>query len=253
MAYVYDHGPGTMPVRMWSRRKVALASRDYASYLRGRPRLGAPGDLGTSGSPGEVRVISKRLMDLALGGLIALLTLPIQLIIAVVIRLTMGRPVLFRQLRPGLKGQPFTLYKFRTMQHSRGADGELLPDHLRMTQLGKFLRRASLDELPELWNVLKGEMSLVGPRPLLVEYLELYTPNQARRHDAKPGLTGLTQVSGRNALSWQERLILDVWYVDNRSLWLDLKILVRTIRPLLARKGISAPGHATMPKFKGES
>lgn len=198
-------------------------------------------------------MISKRLMDVAFGTALALLSLPVQVVVAVAIRLTMGRPVLFRQVRPGLKGQPFTMYKFRTMLNTQGTDGKLLPDHSRVTRLGMFLRRASLDELPELWSVLKGDMSLVGPRPLLVEYLELYSPEQARRHESKPGLTGLTQVSGRNALSWENRLELDVWYVDNRNLWLDLRILFKTVWQVLARRGISAPGHVTMPKFKGGS
>jgi lipopolysaccharide/colanic/teichoic acid biosynthesis glycosyltransferase len=192
-------------------------------------------------------------MDVAFGTALALLSLPVQVVVAVAIRLTMGRPVLFRQVRPGLKGQPFTMYKFRTMLNTQGTDGKLLPDHSRVTRLGMFLRRASLDELPELWCVLKGDMSLVGPRPLLVEYLELYSPEQARRHESKPGLTGLTQVSGRNALSWENRLELDVWYVDNRNLWLDLRILLKTVWQVLARRGISAPGHVTMPKFKGGS
>jgi lipopolysaccharide/colanic/teichoic acid biosynthesis glycosyltransferase len=196
--------------------------------------------------------MSKRVMDVTIGAAMALLSLPIQLVVALAVRLIMGRPVIFSQVRPGLRGQPFTMYKFRTMRNTQGADGELLADHLRVTRLGMFLRRASLDELPELWSVLKGEMSLVGPRPLLVEYLDLYTPEQARRHDVKPGLTGLTQVSGRNALSWEDRLALDVWYVDNHSVWLDMKILGKTVWQVLARKGISAPGHATMPKFRGQ-
>jgi lipopolysaccharide/colanic/teichoic acid biosynthesis glycosyltransferase len=196
--------------------------------------------------------MSKRVMDVTIGTAMALLSVPIQLLVALAVRLIMGRPVLFSQVRPGLRGQPFTMYKFRTMRGTEGAEGALLPDHLRVTRLGMFLRRASLDELPELWSVLKGEMSLVGPRPLLVEYLDLYTPEQARRHDVKPGLTGLTQVSGRNALSWEDRLVLDVWYVDNHSVWLDMKILGKTVWQVLARKGISAPGHATMPKFRGQ-
>ena len=197
--------------------------------------------------------MAKRLMDLLLGAVLALFSLPILLVVAVAIRLTMGRPVLFRQERPGLGGRSFTMYKFRTMLSTRGPEGELLPDELRMTRFGLFLRRSSIDELPELWNVLKGEMSLVGPRPLLVEYLDLYTSEQARRHNTKPGITGLTQVSGRNSLSWKDRLALDVWYVDNRSLRLDLRILAMTVRQVLARSDISAPGHVTMPKFKGES
>jgi lipopolysaccharide/colanic/teichoic acid biosynthesis glycosyltransferase len=210
------------------------------------------GRVGTSEREDLGLQMSKRVMDVTIGAAMALLSLPIQLVVALAVRLIMGRPVLFSQVRPGLRVQPFTMYKFRTMRNTQGADGELLADHLRVTRLGMFLRRASLDELPELWSVLKGEMSLVGPRPLLVEYLDLYTPEQARRHDVKPGLTGLTQVSGRNALSWEDRLALDVWYVDNHSVWLDMKILGKTVWQVLARKGISAPGHATMPKFRGQ-
>jgi lipopolysaccharide/colanic/teichoic acid biosynthesis glycosyltransferase len=163
----------------------------------------------------------------------------------------MGSPVFFRQTRPGLGGGPFTLIKFRTMRDSYGAGAQPLPDESRITRLGAFLRRTSLDELPELWNVLKGDMSLIGPRPLLVEYLDRYTREQARRHEVKPGITGLAQVSGRNALSWEERLALDVWYVDNWTMWLDLKILTKTVAQVLTRRGISAPGHATMPEFEG--
>lgn len=193
----------------------------------------------------------KRLMDFV-GAVFGLLILsPVMLIIALLIRVNMGSPVLFRQERPGLQGKPFVLYKFRTMRDAFGDGDRPLPDELRLTPLGRLLRSTSLDELPELFNVLKGEMSLVGPRPLLMEYLERYTPEQARRHEVKPGITGWAQVNGRNALSWEEKFELDVWYVDNRSLWLDLKIILLTIWKVLKREGISASGHATMPEFKG--
>jgi len=172
-------------------------------------------------------------------------------LIALAVRLRLGVPVLFRQRRPGLHGQPFTLLKFRTMTGARDAAGNLLPDAERLTPLGRFLRATSLDELPELLNVLKGEMSLVGPRPLLLEYLTRYTPEQARRHDVRPGITGWAQVNGRNALSWEHKFALDVWYVDHVSLGLDLKILVLTALRVLARQGISQPGHATMEEFLG--
>ena len=162
-----------------------------------------------------------------------------------------GAPVFFRQQRPGLHGQPFQMVKFRTMTDARGPDGALLPDAERLTPFGRFLRSASLDELPELWNVLRGDMSLVGPRPLLMEYLPLYTPEQARRHAVRPGITGWAQVNGRNALSWEEKFALDVWYVDHQSLALDIRILWLTARKVLAREGISAAGEATMGKFTG--
>lgn len=161
--------------------------------------------------------------------------------------------VMFTQIRPGLNSRPFKLYKFRTMTDARDADGRLLPDADRLTSIGQTLRRWSLDELPELWNVLRGDMSLVGPRPLLVDYLDLYTDEQMRRHEMRPGLTGLAQVSGRNDQSWETRLALDVWYVDHWSLWLDLKILATTVVKVLSGEGTSSPGHATMPKFEGGS
>ena len=193
----------------------------------------------------------KRLFDVLAASLaLILLALPL-LVLTWVIRRKLGSPVLFRQVRPGLHGRSFTMFKFRTMTDERGADGALLPDAQRLTPFGRFLRASSLDELPELWNVLRGDMSLVGPRPLLIEYLPLYTPEQARRHEVRPGITGWAQVNGRNAISWEEKFALDVWYVDNRSLWLDLKILWRTVRKVLVRDGISAPGDATMPKFEG--
>ena len=194
----------------------------------------------------------KRLFDFvaALLGL-AVLALPL-LLLALLIRRKLGSPVLFRQVRPGLHGQPFEMVKFRTMTNARGPDGALLPDADRLTPFGRFLRASSLDELPELWNVLKGEMSLVGPRPLLMEYLPLYSPQQARRHEVRPGITGWAQVNGRNALGWDEKFKLDVWYVDHRSLWLDIKILWLTVKKVLVREGISAAGEATMPRFTGD-
>lgn len=196
-------------------------------------------------------MIAKRTIDILLAAVLITLTVPVMIVVAAVIRLTIGRPVLFRQVRPGLGGQPFTIYKFRTMRSDGALERDSANDAARMTRLGAVLRRLSIDELPELWNVIKGDMSLVGPRPLLMEYLSLYTDDQARRHEMKPGLTGLVQVSGRNELSWDERLALDVWYVDHHSLWLDLKILARTVKAVLERRGITAPGHATMPKFRG--
>ena len=193
----------------------------------------------------------KRLFDLLLSfGLLLVLALPLLLLWALV-RYKLGSPVLFRQVRPGLHGRPFVMVKFRTMTDERGADGELLPDAQRLTTFGRFLRASSLDELPELWNVLRGEMSLVGPRPLLMEYLPLYSPEQARRHEVRPGITGWAQVNGRNAVSWEERFKLDVWYVDHCSLWLDLRTLWLTVRKVIVREGISAQGEATMPRFTG--
>jgi sugar transferase EpsL len=176
---------------------------------------------------------------------------PVLLITAVVVRLSLGAPVLFRQVRPGRNGRPFTLYKFRTMRDATDAAGHTLPDGERLTNVGRVLRNWSLDELPELWNVVNGDMSLVGPRPLLMEYLALYSTAQARRHNVRPGMTGWAQVNGRNAPSWDERLALDVWYVDHHSLALDLRILVRTIAVVLARHGVTQPGHATMERFRG--
>ncbi len=193
----------------------------------------------------------KRVFDFVAASLALLhLALPL-LALAWLIRRKLGSPVLFCQVRPGLHGRPFTMVKFRTMTDERGPDGALLPDAQRLTPFGRFLRASSLDELPELWNVLKGDMSLVGPRPLLMEYLPLYTPEQARRHKVRPGITGWAQVNGRNAISWDDKFALDVWYVDHRNLWLDGKILWRTVRKVLVRDGISAPGDATMPKFEG--
>ena len=193
----------------------------------------------------------KRSLDIAVAFLLlTLLSLPL-LLLAWQIRRKLGSPVLFRQRRPGINGMPFEMIKFRTMTNASDVDGRALPDADRLTAFGRFLRASSLDELPELWNVLKGEMSLVGPRPLLMEYLPLYSAAQARRHEARPGITGWAQVNGRNSLSWDEKFTLDVWYVDNRSLWLDLKILWLTVRKVLVRDGISATGEATMAKFTG--
>jgi len=193
----------------------------------------------------------KRLFDflMALFGLVVLS--PVLAILAWQIRKKLGSPVLFRQTRPGLHGKPFQMVKFRTMRDAIGPDGQPLPDSERMTPFGSFLRSASLDELPELWNVLKGDMSLVGPRPLLMEYLPLYSPEQARRHEVRPGVTGWAQINGRNALSWEEKFRLDVWYVDNRSFWLDLKILALTVKKVFVREGISAAGEVTAAKFTG--
>lgn len=193
----------------------------------------------------------KRILDImvALAGLILLL--PVFFVVAFLVRLKLGGGILFRQVRPGLHGRPFQMIKFRTMRDAIGSDGQPLPDVERITPFGRFLRSTSLDELPELWNVLKGDMSLVGPRPLLMEYLPLYSPEQARRHEVRPGITGWAQVNGRNAISWEEKFKLDVWYVDNHNLWLDIKILYLTVRKVFARDGISAEGEATMPKFTG--
>ncbi|WP_454737051.1 sugar transferase [Cupriavidus necator] len=193
----------------------------------------------------------KRIFDVCLASL-GLLVLAVPLLcLACAIRLKLGKPVFFRQVRPGLHGEPFELLKFRTMTDARGEDGELLSDPERLTKFGAFLRATSLDELPELWNVLKGDMSLVGPRPLLVEYLPLYSAEQARRHDVRPGITGLAQISGRNAISWEEKFRLDVWYVDHVSVWLDVVILWKTVIKVLARDGISAAGEFSAPRFRG--
>jgi lipopolysaccharide/colanic/teichoic acid biosynthesis glycosyltransferase len=187
-----------------------------------------------------------------IGAASALIVLsPLILTIALGVRLRLGSPVWFRQTRPGRHGRPFTLLKFRTMTDRRDASGRLLPDADRLTSFGRFLRRTSLDELPELLNVLAGDMSLVGPRPLLMEYLPLYDAHQMRRHEVLPGLTGWTQVNGRNALTWDEKFALDVWYVDHRSLRLDCKILLMTVREVLGGHGVAAPGHATMEPFRG--
>ena len=193
----------------------------------------------------------KRLFDVVVSAC-ALLVLALPLLVVIwMVRRKLGSPVFFTQVRPGMHGKPFKMVKFRSMTSERGTDGELLPDAERLTPCGRFLRSTSLDELPELWNVLKGDMSLVGPRPLLMEYLPLYSPEQARRHEVRPGITGWAQVNGRNAISWEDKFKLDVWYVDHCSLWLDIKILWLTVKKVLVREGISAAGEATMGKFTG--
>lgn len=193
----------------------------------------------------------KRLFDLAAVLVLGLPALVVGIAVAVLVRSRLGSPVLFRQRRPGRHARPFGLYKFRTMTDARDSSGKLLPDEVRLTRIGRILRKLSLDELPQLVNVLRGDMSLVGPRPLLMQYVERYTPRQARRMEVRPGITGWAQVNGRNALSWEERFELDVWYVDHRSLALDLKILALTALRVLQRDGVSAEGHATMPEFRG--
>jgi lipopolysaccharide/colanic/teichoic acid biosynthesis glycosyltransferase len=195
----------------------------------------------------------KRLLDIICAGGGLLLLSPLLLWLAWRVRQEMGSPVLFTQERLGIEDKPFHMIKFRSMRDALGSDGQQLPDLERLTPLGQKLRSSSTDELPELWNVLKGDMSLVGPRPLLMEYLPLYTPDQARRHEVRPGITGWAQVNGRNAISWDEKFALDVWYVDNRTFWLDLKILALTILKLFARDGIMATGGGTMPTFRGSS
>ncbi len=193
----------------------------------------------------------KRPLDVALTLAAAPLLLPVGLGVALLVRYKLGSPVLFRQTRPGLHGRPFSMLKFRTMTDARGPDGALLPDAERLTPLGRFLRSSSLDELPELVNVLRGEMSLVGPRPLLMQYLSRYTAEQSRRHAVKPGVTGWAQVNGRNATTWEERFGQDVWYVEHASLGLDLRILIQTVLKVVRREGITASGHATMPEYTG--
>lgn len=193
----------------------------------------------------------KRLFDIVASGLGLLVLLPVLLLLAVLVAIKLGRPVLFKQQRPGLAGKPFAMLKFRSMTDARGAMGELLPDEVRLPPFGKGLRSTSLDELPGLWNVFIGNMSLVGPRPLLMEYLPLYNAKQARRHEVRPGITGWAQVNGRNALSWQQKFELDVWYVDNQSLWLDMKILFMTLAKVVKRADINQQGEATMHKFTG--
>lgn len=193
----------------------------------------------------------KRIFDLIALAILSPVALPLFGIVVLATAFRMGRPILFKQVRPGYRGRPFTIYKFRTMTDALNADGSSAPDAERLTPFGRFLRKASLDELPELWNVVKGDMSLVGPRPLLMEYLDRYTPEQARRHEVLPGITGWAQIHGRNSLSWEERFAHDIWYVENHSIRLDLRIVFTTIWKVLKREGISAEGHATMPKFTG--
>ncbi len=191
--------------------------------------------------------------DFVLAGILVILVSPVLLLLCLLVRIQIGTPVFFRQQRPGLKEKPFWIYKFRTMNDERDSRGEMLPDKKRLTKLGLFMRNTSIDELPELINVIKGDMSLVGPRPLLMQYLERYTPRQSRRHEIRPGITGWAQVNGRNAISWEEKFELDVWYVDNQSFWLDIKILWITLLKVLRREGINAAESETMPEFFGQS
>ena len=200
---------------------------------------------------GRGYALGKRALDLTGAGLGLLLLWPVMLLVAGLVAVFLGRPVLFRQIRPGLHGRLFEVWKFRSMRDARDAAGNLLPDEQRLGRFGRLLRSSSLDELPQLFAVLKGDLSLVGPRPLLVEYLPLYSPEQARRHDVKPGITGWAQVNGRNALNWEQRFELDVWYVDHRSLWLDVRILGLTVLKVFKREGITAAGGTTMPPFRG--
>lgn len=193
----------------------------------------------------------KRIFDFFMSFVAIIFLLPVFVILFFLIRRKLGAPVLFRQQRPGKDGRPFTMVKFRTMLDATDADGNVLPDELRLTKFGKALRATSLDELPELWNVLKGDMSLVGPRPLLMEYLPLYDEDQSRRHEVRPGVTGWAQINGRNAIDWKDKFKLDVWYVDNHTLWLDIKIIFLTIRKVIIRDGISSEGQATTTKFTG--
>ena len=193
----------------------------------------------------------KRLIDITASGAALVVLSPVLAVTAYKVKKNLGSPVLFKQTRPGLNGKPFEMIKFRTMKDASDKEGNPLPDSERLTPFGQKLRSTSLDELPELWNVLKGDMSLVGPRPLLMEYLPLYNEEQARRHNVRPGVTGYAQVNGRNAISWDEKFKLDTWYVDNQSLWLDMKILVKTVKQVLIKEGISADGEATVTYFKG--
>lgn len=193
----------------------------------------------------------KRIVDFLLSLLGLVILAPVIIAVAWAIRRKLGSPVIFSQIRPGLNGKPFRMVKFRTMLDALDADGQPLPDSQRMTPFGSFLRSSSLDELPELWNVLKGDMSLVGPRPLLMEYLPLYSNEQYRRHEVRPGISGWAQINGRNALTWDEKFKLDVWYVDHRSIWLDFKVICLTLKKVVVRDGINAEGEATMSKFTG--
>ncbi|MDF1795433.1 MAG: sugar transferase [Coxiellaceae bacterium] len=191
----------------------------------------------------------KRMVDIIGSTIILVALFPVMIVVVILTLCLDGHPVLFKQKRPGLNGKNFNLIKFRTMAHSKNKEGVLLPDRMRITKLGRFLRLTSLDELPELWNVIKGNMSLVGPRPLLVEYLERYSPEQARRHDVRPGITGWAQINGRNQLSWEQKFKLDVWYVDHQTFWLDMKILLMTLLPVLMRRGINTVDDKAMPEF----
>jgi len=198
-------------------------------------------------------LLAKKILDRTVAAGVLVATAPILATAAIAVRVRLGKPVVFSQIRPGLHAKPFRIYKMRTMTDARDANGQLRPDSQRLTPLGRCLRSTSIDELPQLWNVLKGELSLVGPRPLLTEYLPLYTKEQARRHDVLPGVTSPTQVRGRNAISWEEKFAHDIWYVDNWSLWLDIETLAKTAVSVIKREGISHAGEATMPKFRGSA
>jgi sugar transferase EpsL len=198
------------------------------------------------------RKFGKRMLDFSIALAALILLMPLISVLALLVRIKLGSPIFFSQKRPGLDGRPFVLHKFRTMTDARDASGRLLPDARRLTRFGSFLRSASLDELPELFNVLKGEMSLVGPRPLLMQYLERYTAEQARRHEVRPGITGWAQINGRNAITWERKFDLDLWYIDNQSLWVDLKIIFLTMWRIINRSGISQPGQVTMEEFMGK-
>ena len=193
----------------------------------------------------------KRLLDIMIASIALILLSPLYAFVAYKVKKNLGSPVLFRQVRPGLHGKPFEMIKFRTMKDAVDAQGNPLPDSERLTPFGKMLRSTSLDEMPELWNVIKGDMSIVGPRPLLMEYLPLYNPEQAKRHDVRPGMTGHAQVNGRNAIGWEEKFKLDTWYVENQSVWLDFKIMLKTVKKVLAKDDINEAGEATMTKFTG--
>lgn len=193
----------------------------------------------------------KRILDVAIASIALVILSPVYALVAYKVKKNLGSPVLFRQVRPGLNGKPFEMIKFRTMKDALDAEGNPLPDSERLTPFGKMLRATSLDEMPELWNVIKGDMSIVGPRPLLMEYLPLYNEEQAKRHNVRPGITGYAQVNGRNAISWEKKFELDTWYVENQSLWLDFKIMLKTVKKVLAKDDINAEGEATMSKFTG--
>lgn len=195
--------------------------------------------------------LNKRIFDLVAAALGVLVLSPVIILMAILVSIFIGTPILFRQLRPGYKARPFYIYKFRTMTDARGPDGNLLPDSVRLTRFGRFLRSLSLDELPELYNILRGDMSVVGPRPLIMDYLPLYSPEQMRRHDVYPGLTGWAQINGRNAIDWPTRFAMDVWYVDHRSFWLDIRIILKTIWKVIKRENVNQPGHATIEFFTG--
>jgi sugar transferase EpsL len=233
--------------------RMSKASDEQVSQVRqAGPTVGLAVGLAPARSESSEHGLRlKRVFDVFVSLITLILIAPVLLVIALAVMATMGRPVLFRQRRPGLHRRPFVILKFRTMTLERGSDGELLPDGDRLTRFGRFLRHTSLDELPEFLNVLKGDMSLVGPRPLLMRYLDRYSPEQNRRHDIRPGITGWTQINGRNSLSWQDKFSLDLWYVDNRSLALDLKILVLTVWKAVKREGITLPGWATTEEFWG--